>query len=346
MIKKVLLYSCFVINLVTSGNLKLARPLVTIPYSVSALALDSSQTLLAIGDQKGNLTFFDMKQNTIKTTIKFTHAIRSLDFHPSKPLLAVGTTAKLSNLFIINVDGVIGSNRSALMGHMDWVSCVTFNHAGTMLASTSDDRTAKIWDTATNTLLYSLQDPETKKDPSYYLLTASFNSNDTLLAIAGAQSVISIWDMAAKPEPKLILTKVIGPASKNYNFSTAAFHPKNPLICAFTTSGGILEIFDVSSNAIIKTFNKIELDPLFVTWHPTGNYLLTRYIGNTGGIIVSDTKNNAIYQLTVPEDRSQMHFCNIVISTSFHTIMSGFLTKEGKGVVYAWDDPTVEKKGD
>lgn len=322
----------------------LGRALLTMPDSVGALALNSSETLLAVGDYRGHLTFFDMHERTIKTSIEFPLSIRSMDFHPSKPLLAVGTNQQRSNLFIINVDDTIGSSRHSLDGHRDSITCVTFNHAGTLLASASDDRTVKIWDPITNKLLFTLQDPETKKPFHYYLLTVSFNSDDTLLVVAGAQSLISVWDMTTKPEPKLILTKVMAPPTEGYNFSSAAFHPKKPSIFAYATDvDNRLEIFDISRKTTIKTFKKSGLGRDLVTWHPSGNYLLTRNMAiYSGGVIVWNTENDNISQLIIPEDTPpQPQFCNIVVGTSFPYIISGFRAHENKGVVYAWDDPTI-----
>ena len=50
-----------------------------------------------------------------------------------------------------------GAAPRILDGHFDAVRLVTFSHDGNLLASSSDDETVRLWDSATGTALQTLQ---------------------------------------------------------------------------------------------------------------------------------------------------------------------------------------------
>jgi hypothetical protein len=78
-----------------------------------------------------------------------------------------------------------------LTGHTDWVVGVAFSPDGTLLATASDDRTARLWDTGTGALARTL---------TGHTKTVSgvvFSPDGALLATASIDRTARLWDTAA-----------------------------------------------------------------------------------------------------------------------------------------------------
>ncbi|PQE09262.1 Vegetative incompatibility HET-E-1 protein [Rutstroemia sp. NJR-2017a BBW] len=77
-----------------------------------------------------------------------------------------------------------------LEGHSRPVHSVNFSHDSILLASVSEDKTIKVWDTATGSLQQTL---EGHSRPVY---SVAFSHNSTLLASASVDETIKVWDTA------------------------------------------------------------------------------------------------------------------------------------------------------
>src|SRR5437773_5729762 len=75
-----------------------------------------------------------------------------------------------------------------LVGHHGSVMAVTFSPDGKLLASSSRDKTIKLWDVATGALIRTL----TEHTADVY--DVAFSPNGNLLASAGADKTIKLWD--------------------------------------------------------------------------------------------------------------------------------------------------------
>ncbi|KAF2455365.1 WD40-repeat-containing domain protein [Lineolata rhizophorae] len=99
---------------------------------------------------------------------------------------------KNEELKTIAIQPPIGDEWSAclqtLEGHYGSVRSIAFSHDSTQLASASDDKTVKIWDTRTGTYLQTL------KGHSNWVTSVAFSPDSTQLASASDDKTIKIWD--------------------------------------------------------------------------------------------------------------------------------------------------------
>jgi WD40 repeat protein len=104
----------------------------------------------------------------------------AIAYEPDGHLLAIGT-----NRGIDLVDPATGLLRRRLVGHGE-PNALAFNHAGTLLAATTDLGTTE-WDLSTSTPVFSLSDPEEDR-------TLAFTSNGGLLIVGTAHAYTAVID--------------------------------------------------------------------------------------------------------------------------------------------------------
>ena len=80
--------------------------------------------------------------------------------------------------------------RQTLEGHSNSVNSVAFSPESTLVASASNDKTVKIWDTATGTCTQTLE------GHSSYVNSVAFSPDSTLVASASGDDTVKIWDAA------------------------------------------------------------------------------------------------------------------------------------------------------
>src|SRR5438552_744664 len=78
-----------------------------------------------------------------------------------------------------------------LRGHSAFIHCVVFSPDGTQVATASDDKTVKIWDSATG------KDVHTLRGHTSLVLSVSFSPDGTRLASAGDDKTVRLWDTSA-----------------------------------------------------------------------------------------------------------------------------------------------------
>src|SRR5262249_48909130 len=80
-----------------------------------------------------------------------------------------------------------------LLGHTNRVCSVAFSPTERILASSSDDRTVRLWDTSNGECLKVL--------PTDFMpVQVAFSADGALLALAGADPFVRLWDVATSQE--------------------------------------------------------------------------------------------------------------------------------------------------
>jgi WD40 repeat protein len=136
---------------VPSGEPKLLLPAVTEACSVEALAFQPQGRLLAIagidwmptGGSDGQIFLWDIGLRDVVRTLP--GGAVSLAFHPNGRRLAVATLVQTIHIFDLST----GEMESELAGHVDAVTSVAYSPGGQWIASSSDDRTVRLWDAET-----------------------------------------------------------------------------------------------------------------------------------------------------------------------------------------------------
>jgi WD40 repeat protein len=87
-----------------------------------------------------------------------------------------------------------GKEEATLEGHKDWVSDVTFSSDGATLASSSHDRTARLWDVKEKKETASLG-PHAST-----CWCVTFSPDSSLLAVGTHNAGVRLWNVAGKTE--------------------------------------------------------------------------------------------------------------------------------------------------
>jgi len=160
---------------------------------VSSVAFNPKGTILATGSSATyniaklwQLSPDRMAANCVATLQGHNYSVLSVVFHPTEPLLATGSGDNTAKLWRFSPNSSAANNMSAicvgtLKGHHFGVSSVAFNPKGTILATGSDDNTAKLWelnlDSANfNTLILSRNEDSIIINIPPHLLKSSNNS--------------------------------------------------------------------------------------------------------------------------------------------------------------------------
>jgi WD40 repeat protein len=95
---------------------------------------------------------------------------------------------------------VPGSPLFSLTGHTGGIFHVVYSPDGKMLATSSKDSTARLWDAATAKLLFTLTHERIQKDKDVDVFSSAFSPDSKYLATACENHVIKLWDTTTGKE--------------------------------------------------------------------------------------------------------------------------------------------------
>ncbi len=159
-----------------------------------------------------------------------------------------------------------------LKGHTDTVNALAFTTNGGTLASGSDDKTIRLWDTSTGTAILNM--------PSGKIHALAFSMDGKILASINSAFSIQLWDVATGSE----LTSIEG--QNNYGNVLAFSTDSKILACG--SRDGTIRLWDVA------TGNKLSTLKGHVDWV---HALMFSPDGNT---LASGSSDGAIFLWNVP----------------------------------------------
>lgn len=204
--------------------------------SVESLAFSPDGATLAIGDEEGAITLWDVfNGRELKSLKGHSFPAVSVAFSPDGKTIASGSVDKTIKLWSASAWGL-----KVLEGHTEPVQTVAFSPDGKTLASGSEDKTIKLWDVATARELRTLQNPKTSYDG---VKAIAFSPDGKTLA--GLEyDVIRLWDVASGSELKAI------PFKGNEGFNVSFSPDGKTLACGIDQT---IELWDVATGEEVRT---------------------------------------------------------------------------------------------
>jgi WD40 repeat protein len=157
--------------------------------------------------------------------------VRSVAFHPTAPLLAVGSGSdrfleNTAKLWRFSPDGSTATCVATLAGHRHCVTSVAFHPTAPLLATGSYDNTAKLWrfspDGSTATCVATLE------GHSHHLSYLSRSTQRRLLLATGSyDNTAKLWRFSPDGSTPTCVATL---AEHSYHVTSVAFHPTAPLL--------------------------------------------------------------------------------------------------------------------
>jgi WD40 repeat protein/class 3 adenylate cyclase len=223
-------------------------------------------------------------------------AINNLSVDPERSILlalqAVDLDAQNGQPVLIEAQDALHRSIQAsrgvatLRGSTLQVDGITYNHAGTQVASMSDDGTVNIWDVSTNTKLLTLQAGIPSTNATRKI---SFSPDDTRLATPAGDHTARIWDLSASG--KLVLTL----AGHTDEVTSVTFSSDGKRVA--TASGdGSSKVWDAATGKELLTLTGQNESVNDIAFSPDGRYLATAG-GDSAAMIWDAASGQALHTL-------------------------------------------------
>eukprot|EP00698_Gefionella_okellyi_P001357 TRINITY_DN112_c0_g1_i1.p1 TRINITY_DN112_c0_g1~~TRINITY_DN112_c0_g1_i1.p1 ORF type:complete len:465 (+),score=53.86 TRINITY_DN112_c0_g1_i1:57-1451(+) len=242
---------------------------------VFSLKWNRKGDLLLSGSVDKTAIVWDAATGTVKQQFEF-HTAPALDVDwRSNTSFATCSTDKM--IYVCNV----GETRPSkvFQGHQDEVNAIKWDPTGNLLASCSDDCTARIWSNSQGKCVHELE--EHTKD--IYTLKWSptgpgtaFPNRDLVLATASFDSTVKLWN----PETGQCIRTLVKHSEPVYS---VAFSPSGE----FVASGSFdrcLHIWSVKDGSLVRTYRG--LGGIFeVCWNSRGDKVAASFSDNSVSVL-------------------------------------------------------------
>jgi WD40 repeat protein/predicted nucleic acid-binding Zn ribbon protein len=196
-------------------------------------------------------------------------AIKNLDVDPERSILlalqAVWTTYTEDNTVTNEAEDALRQAvqasrvRLTLTGHTDIVRAVIFSPKGMLLATASDDHTAKVWDTTSGKELFTVEHVAP-------VTSVAFNLEGTRLATASGDGAVKVWDTASGTEQLAL--------ADGQWVTSVAFSPDGTRLATASVDGTV-KVWDATfGTQLLDLFTHADVVRA-VTFSPDGERLAT-----------------------------------------------------------------------
>ncbi len=156
----------------------------TYVHSIFDISVKEQEDILAVASEEG-VGIYDRGSGQVIQSIKTdTKGAIALDIHPTKPWLAI---ARYEQVMIWDYQEKHWRNN--LFGHSKNIKCLTFSPQGNLIASGSDDKTIRIWNSQTGETIKVF-----KGHQHWVVSLLFFNDGKNLLSVSWDQTA-KIWDI-------------------------------------------------------------------------------------------------------------------------------------------------------
>ena len=227
---------------------------------------------------------------------------------PDNPPLSEYPT--ISPLLALQVISAKIRERRVFIGHNDSVTSVSFSPNGQMIATSSIDKTAKLWDLQGNCLV-------TFSGHNDWVLSVTFSPNGQMIATSSDERTVKLWDLQGN-----CLLTFTGHRDWVTNVS---FSPNGSAI-ATTSRDNTAKLWDLQGNCLV-TFTGHYDSVTSVSFSPTGKEMVTTSRDNTAKLW--DLQGNCLLTFTGHN--------RLVNSVSFSPNGSAIATASSDGTAKMWD---------
>ncbi|KAK2967907.1 hypothetical protein RJ640_010517 [Escallonia rubra] len=189
--------------------------------------------------------------------------ILSVDIHYPKDLIATGGVDTNAVVF----DRPSGATLSILSGHSKKVNSVKFVAEGEILVTGSADKTVRVWQ-ASEDGNYNCRN--ILKDHTAEVQAVTIHATNNYFVTASLDNTWCFYELSSG----LCLTQVTDTSEAEEGYTSAAFHPDG-LILGTGTSGSIVKIWDVKSQANVARFDGHAGAVTAISFSENGYFLAT-----------------------------------------------------------------------
>ncbi|MDM9583671.1 hypothetical protein [Nostoc sp. GT001] len=195
-------------------------------------------------------------KSSVKAAVKMQHQLWGVD---------ANTRTQVELALLNTVHNVVAPN--TLGGHANSVNGVSFSPDGRMLASASNDKTVKLWDTSTRKEIRTLTGHKEAVNG------VSFSPNGKMLASASADNTVKLWDISTGQEIKTL-------TGHREAVNGVSFSPNGKML-ASASSDNTVKMWDTSTRKEIKTLTGHREAVYRLSFSPDGRMLASASLDKT-----------------------------------------------------------------